>query len=247
LEQDMITFQRPEHQAVATALGAMASDLLLRCRCWFGGGTAIVLDLGEYRLSKDIDFLCADADGYRTLRSLVVAGGAAALFRPPVREVRAFRCDQYGIRGIVSAGGVPLRFEIIREARIPLDGLPHPRLGVPRLDDSHQIAEKLLANADRCRDRATAFRDAADLGMLAALRGPFPADAVVVAERAYGDDIARQLGWALDRLAEAAERRHAATVLGMEATTLDQAVDALRQEYQRIWSGTPNSASDARP
>ncbi len=56
----MVPFERPEHRAVATALRAMDHDLLTRCACWFGGGTEIVLDLGEYRLSKDIDFALLD-------------------------------------------------------------------------------------------------------------------------------------------------------------------------------------------
>lgn len=76
----MVHFKRPEHQAVAAALRAMDHDLLMRCACWFGRGTEIVLDLGEYRLSKDIDFLCADADGYREMRSLAVSRGTSALF-----------------------------------------------------------------------------------------------------------------------------------------------------------------------
>jgi hypothetical protein len=101
----------------------MDHDLLQRHRCWFGGGTGIVPDRGEYRLSRDIGFLCADADD------------------------------------------VPLRFEIVREARISLAGRPDPSLGVPRLSETDRVAEKLLANADRCQDRATACRDAIDLGM----------------------------------------------------------------------------------
>ena len=111
---------RPEHHAVIAALHAINVELLASCRCWFGGGTAIVLDIGEYRLSKDIDFLCADADGYRRLRSLVAVKGAAVLFGHPVTQEREFRYDQYGIRGIISASGIPLRFEIIREGRISL-------------------------------------------------------------------------------------------------------------------------------
>ena len=59
----------------------MSHDRLMTWKCWFAGGTEIVLDLGEYRLSKDIDFLCADVDGYRELRSIVMTGGAAKLFR----------------------------------------------------------------------------------------------------------------------------------------------------------------------
>jgi hypothetical protein len=136
----MAPFERLEHRAVATALMTMDHDLLTRCACWFGGGTELVLDLGEYRLSNDIDFLCANADGYREMRSLAVSRGAAALFGGAVREERAFRSDQYGIRGIISVQGIPLRFEIVRKSRIALNGLPDRALGVPRLVIADRIA-----------------------------------------------------------------------------------------------------------
>lgn len=42
----------------------MDATLLESSRCYFGGGTAIVLMYGEYRLSLDVDFLCSDVDGY---------------------------------------------------------------------------------------------------------------------------------------------------------------------------------------
>jgi hypothetical protein len=233
----MVTFARAEHRAVATALRAMDHGLLMTHRCWFGGGTEIVLDLGEYRVSKDVDFLCADIAGYRGLRSLVAARGAAALFAAPIREERAFRSDQYGIRGIVSADGVPLRFEIVREARISLDGRPDPGLGVPRLVHADRIAEKLLANADRSEDRSTAFRDAADLGMLALRGGPFPGCAFAKAEEAYGDDIGRKLARVLERLSQPAERRDAAAALGMDAPLLEAAAHALAGEVLRLRPG----------
>jgi hypothetical protein len=230
----MTRFQRPEHQAVAAVLAAMDHDLLTRCGCWFGGGTEIVLDLGEYRISKDIDFLCADAAGYRELRTRIVSAGAAALFGPAIRQERAFRTDQYGIRGIVSAAGIPIRFEIVREARIDLTGQADPLLGVPRLSDVDRVAEKLLANADRTQDRSTAYRDAVDLGMLALRLGPFPDRSREKAEAAYGTDIALKLRWVLDRLADAGERHYAATTLGMDPGLLDAAIAALRTEAQRF-------------
>jgi len=227
----MLQFNRPEHRAVATALRAMEHDLLMTCACWFGGGTEIVLDLGEYRLSKDIDFLCADADGYRKMRSLVVSRGAATLFGTAIREERAFRSDQYGIRGIVAVQDIPLRFEIVRESRIDLEGRADRTLGVPRLAITDRIAEKMLANADRCQDRSTAFRDAIDLGMLALHRGPFPDAALAKAERAYGEDVVRKLAWVLERLSDAEERRQTSAALGMDPSLLDSAVHALAAEF----------------
>lgn len=120
------------------------------------GGTEIVPDLGEYRLSKDIDFLCADPAGYRQIRSLTVAGGASARFRADVRKERAFRSDRSGVRGIISVRDIPFRFEIIRASRIGLKGCADLKLGVPRLHLVDRVAEKMLANADRYQDRATA-------------------------------------------------------------------------------------------
>ncbi len=228
----MRTFNRPEHQAVAAALRAMDHDWLTECRCWFGGGTEIVLDLDEYRLSKDIDFLCADAHGYRRLRSAAISGGAGAFFGNSVTLERPFRSDQYGIRAILRVCDVPLRFEIVREARIPLEGRSDPDLGVPRLAEVDRIAEKLLANADRCQDASTQFRDVADLGMLAWHRGPFPDAAFAKAEAAYGADITRKLTWALAALADPARMEATAAGLGMDAATLTGAVSALRREAE---------------
>lgn len=219
---------------MATALRAMDHDLLMTCACWFGGGTEIVLDLGEYRLSKDIAFLCSDADGYRKMRSLVVARGVSALFGSAVQQERAFKSDQYGIRGIVSVQAIPLRIEIVRESRIGLEGQSDLTLGVPRLVIADRITEKMLANADRCQDRSTSYRDAIDLGMLAHHRGPFPDAALAKAERAYGEDVVRKLEWVLDQLSDPEERRHASAALGMDSLVFDTAVSALAAEFPAL-------------
>lgn len=63
-EAEARVFRRPEHWLIAEALAAMNAPLLVRTRCYFGGGTAIVLQNDEYRLSLDVGFLCADRDGY---------------------------------------------------------------------------------------------------------------------------------------------------------------------------------------
>ncbi|HEX3573110.1 MAG TPA: nucleotidyl transferase AbiEii/AbiGii toxin family protein [Rhodopila sp.] len=239
----MVEFSRPEHRAVAAALRAMDHDLLTRCKCWFGGGTEIVLELDEYRLSKDVDFLCSDAAGYRDMRSLATVHGTAGLFGGDVREARAFKTDQYGIRGIISVQDVPIRFEIIREGRIDVEGRPNPALGVPTLRSQDRIAETLLANADRCQDQSTAYRDAIDLGMLALRRGPFPEASRLKAEHAYGDDVGRKLAWALERLSHGDVARRAATSLGMDTALLAAAARALTDEVRRLW---PDALPPAR-
>src|SRR3546814_7564346 len=131
-------------------LGAMDASYLERTRCYFGGGTAVVLQNGEYRLSRDIDFMCADRDGYHELRTAAVRDGAHAFLGGAVEIVRPFVADQYGIRGIVALHGQRVRFEIVRAGRVELEGILDARLGVPVLTPGDQICEKLLATADRC-------------------------------------------------------------------------------------------------
>jgi hypothetical protein len=53
------SFTRPTHRQVHAMLSRLDSEFLVRTRCFFGGGTRIVLELGEYRESRDVDFLCS--------------------------------------------------------------------------------------------------------------------------------------------------------------------------------------------
>ena len=66
-------YRRPVHRQVLAILSTLDAAFLEQARCFFGGGTRIVLELGEYRESRDIDFLCSDRDGYRRLREAAAA------------------------------------------------------------------------------------------------------------------------------------------------------------------------------
>lgn len=67
----MRRWKRPGHDRVAEILGNLDADFLLRANCYFGGGTQIVLANGEYRESRDVDFICSSRDGFRILREAV--------------------------------------------------------------------------------------------------------------------------------------------------------------------------------
>ncbi|RUU00316.1 hypothetical protein EOD23_23560 [Mesorhizobium sp. USDA-HM6] len=231
----MKEFRKPEHRIIAEALGLMDHDLLTTSRCWFGGGTAIVMKLGEYRRSLDLDFLCADTNGYRELRTRASELGVRAFFPEPVETVRDFQIDQYGLRTVVRLKAQPIRFEVVREGRIDLRGRFDQDLGIPALVPSDMFAEKLLANADRCQDRATAYRDAFDLGMLIKAYGKIPADGLDKAQTAYGPDIRRKVAWVVGSLEDKGELRDAAEVLQMDVTVGTEAISALREEAARIW------------
>ncbi|UCI06687.1 nucleotidyl transferase AbiEii/AbiGii toxin family protein [Mesorhizobium sp. B1-1-8] len=231
----MKEFRKPEHRTIAEALKLMDRDFLTSAQCWFGGGTAIVMKLGEYRRSLDLDFLCADADGYRELRTQASERGVRAFFPQPIEAVRDFQIDQYGLRTVVRLKGQPIRFEVVREGRIDLRGHFDEDLGIPALVPADMFAEKLLANADRCQDRAVAYRDAFDLGMLVEAYGQIPAEALDKAQTAYGPDIERKVAWVVGKLRDKGELRDAAEALQMDLAVGTGAISALRKEAARIW------------
>lgn len=221
-------FRRPEHRIIADLLSRLDATLLLQARCFFAGGTAIVLQNGEYRRSLDIDFLCADQIGYRDLRSRATETGIAGLFRSSIDVVREVRADQYGIRTFLRLNDFVIKFEIVREARIALDGGLDPLLAVPVLSVIDQMTEKLLANADRGLDNATAHRDAIDLGMLISAHGVEPLRAAMAkAEAAYGADIRRKLLSVIGLLQEADRAQQSAAKLEMLPADLVIARSAL--------------------
>jgi hypothetical protein len=199
-------FEREHHQRIATVLQALDGVLLAGHACLFGGGTALALRYGEYRESVDVDFVVSDAGCYSALRQLLTGpSGLAPLVRPGMalelaREVRA---DQYGIRTLVRVGGQGIKFEIVREARIAIEG-PGPDdvvCGVATLTPRDLAACKLLANSDRWRDDAVYSRDLIDLAMMAPPRALL-LEAVAKAEGAYGASVRRDLARAIQRLRE---------------------------------------------
>ncbi|CDN46915.1 nucleotidyl transferase AbiEii/AbiGii toxin family protein [Neorhizobium galegae] len=231
----MKDFVLPEHQIIAEALSRMDREYLVANECWFGGGTAIVLKLGEYRRSLDVDFLCASSDGYRELRSAATERGLKAFFPESIKAVRDFRIDQYGLRTVFEFREQLIKFEIIREGRIALNGRMDADLLVPALLPEDMFAEKLLANADRGQDRSVAYRDAFDLGVLVEHFGAIPGAAVEKATAAYGADIGRKLAWVVNRLQDAEERNAAAHSLMMRPDRALRAICELRRETVRLW------------
>ena len=107
--------KRPHHQRVLRLLNSLSAELLETSACYFGGGTRIVLELGEYRESLDVDFLCANQDGYRELRNQVNNQSLGGIFAHQPTLLREVRADMYSIRTFVEIDAQPVKFEIIRE------------------------------------------------------------------------------------------------------------------------------------
>ena len=184
-------FRLEAHRVVLAILRRLDGGFLERHGIFFAGGTRIALELGEYRESRAIDFLCASRAGYRALRESVTESSLGAMSgRKALALARGVRSDQYGIRTWVDQDGVKVKLEVVREGRIGLGGMRLPTLPVPCLDHVHAFAEKLLANADRGLDASTLSRDAVDLAFM--LEG-WPADEALaglrIAQDAYGEEV----------------------------------------------------------
>lgn len=114
---------------------------------------------------------------------------------PLAREVRA---DRGGIRTFVLVGGDRIKFEVLLEGRLDLDGEIDARLGVLVLATDDAVAGKFLANTDRGLDESTHARDLIDLAFLAANLGRKALlPGLQRAEQAYGIAVRRHLKLAL--------------------------------------------------
>lgn len=222
--------RRPLHRAVAAALRAMNAEFLEAASCYFGGGTQLAMSLGEYRESRDIDFLCSSRAGFRALREEVTSRSLGAVLRRELDLVREVRTDRDGVRTFLLVDGVRLKFEIVLEGRIDLAGSLDPAFGVPTLAPEHAVAEKLLANADRGLDESTLARDIVDLAFAAVHYGRPVFDAGrQIAEQAYGEAVRRYLRASLDAFRD--RRRAAVCIRSLaidDTVTLRKGLRALR-------------------
>lgn len=238
-------FEREHHRRVAAVLGALDAELLAASGCLFGGGTAIALRHAEYRESVDIDFLVSDREGYRTLRQrLSGPDGIRAITRPGtvLEQVREVRADQYGVRTMLSVGGVEIKFEVVLEGRIALEppGADDRVCGVATLTPLDMATTKLLANSDRWRDDAVLSRDLIDLAMMVPSKTLLK-QAIEKARTAYGDSIESDLAKAIQALRERPHRLDHC-MQAMQMTTVPKAL-----LWQRIRALAPGRNGRRRP
>lgn len=221
-------FNRPHHQRIARLLASLNADFLAQSGCYFGGGTALVLSMNEYRESVDVDFLCSSLDGYRALRNTISSASLGEILALPVELVRDVRADRYGIRTFVRVDGIPIKFEIVSEGRIDIAGAIDPVFGVPTLSREDMYAEKLLANADRFGDVSVASRDAIDLAMLIEHWGAVPDQAWAKARRAYGQSIDTSYMTAIDLVGDQAYLASCLNKMHMDPAMLERIPELLR-------------------
>ena len=190
-------YKRPHHQRIAKILSSFDAERLSSAECYFGGGTAIVLSLGEYRESIDIDFLCSSNDGYRLLRN-TVSNELGSLLKSPLKHLRDVRADRDAIRTVIEIDGQPIKVEFLKEGNSPVTGAVDAKFGVPTLSRNDMFTQKLLANADRGLDKATSSRDIIDLSMMIHHWKEIPQESIEKAKLAYGDLVIRGLNKSIE-------------------------------------------------
>jgi hypothetical protein len=206
----MRKFVRTHHRIIAGVLRSLNAELLTEAQCFFGGGTQLAMTFGEYRESRDIDFLCSSRMGFRMLREQVTQQSLGDVLRHPLTLAREVRADRDGIRTFFDTGGARIKFEILLEARIDLAGELDRKLAVPTLSIECAIAEKLLANADRSMDDSTLSRDLVDLAFVVVHAGkPKLRLGMAIAEHVYGAAVQRYLRLALDAFRDNRKRANA--------------------------------------
>ncbi len=227
----MPDYRRAEHRAIADVLSALNAEFLAAASSYFGGGTYLAMTLGEYRVSRDVDFLCSSRSGFRMLREEVSETSLGRILRKPLDLVREVRADRDGIRTIVRVSETRVKFEILFEGRIDLAGAVDKRLALVALSPEYCLAEKLLANADRGLDYSTLSRDLIDLAFAVAHFGkPTAIASLAIAEHAYGTAVRRYLTATLDGFQhDRARARNCIKSLAIEDTvTLRKGLRALR-------------------
>jgi hypothetical protein len=186
-----MAFKHSLHNQIFRILQAIDRDFFLSCETYFGGGTMLVLAYGEYRLSRDLDFLCPYGEPFSRLRRAIYDRGYDAIFRTdsPIHSCMQFpreiRTDCDAIRFPVQIDDLLVKFEIVAEGRIQLNLPLQPSWSpVACLDLVDQVTEKLMANGDRWADASTHARDLIDLAQLR-LVTDFPQGAIEKAEAVY--------------------------------------------------------------
>lgn len=164
---------------------------------FLGGGSLIALDYGGERLSSSIVFLCANAKGYKRLRTAIAQEGYGSVFaeQQGLRLPQPIETHRLGARFKVvvegeweqsnSQMGPIITVEFLFEFRLAFERPRKPAWSpVLCLNEIDCIAEKLLANSDRWQDPAVGFKDLIDLAVLR-LRGPLNPAAIAKAESVY--------------------------------------------------------------
>jgi len=171
-----------EHQKIISFLKTFDSDLLLRLNTFFGGGTRLVLELKEYCLSLDIDFLCYDFKLFHYLENVLYKDPqkvSTILFLDNIIEATGF-----AIKFLVE--GIKIEFLLSEKSRINKSVFLFDGLACLSLED--MLSEKLLALFHRSWTGEEKFKDLLDILVITSVTSLSAMEkALLEIERLYPD------------------------------------------------------------
>lgn len=179
------------HNKIFNTLNNFNVQFLLENNIYFGGGTRIALELGEFRESIDIDLLCPTIESYRAVRNTVLSNSLGNLVNNEFNYLREISFDRYAVRSFIDVDGTPIKIEIVSFDRYQLSGHYDKRFPIPYLDKESCFYTKLLANADRAK--LPPYKDIIDILFMVYHWGDIPESSLINAKLIYGDEVIRKL------------------------------------------------------
>jgi hypothetical protein len=177
-------YHRPHHKVIHHLLTQFNSSFLEANNILFGGGTRIALELGEYRESVDIDFLCPNTESYRAVRSEILSHSLGNLISGQVTLAREVMPNRYAVRTALEFQGTRVKLEFVAFDDYKIHSTVNSPFPIPCIDPDSCYITKLLAHADRHVEPVR--KDFIDLLMMFQHWGP-PSESVwTEVERHYG-------------------------------------------------------------
>lgn len=175
-------------QAALISLRAFNCDFLLANRTYLTGGAAVAMQFGVFRQTRGINLVCASRAGFVALRNEVSKNSLGSLFCPDQQISHSFlgAYDHAEFSGVIQLQTnyvtfANVRYRVLFEPRIDLEGEVHPAYKVPVLSRNHLFVAKLLSNADRSLLPRVSLIDIVDLAVMIADEGQIPPQAWQIA------------------------------------------------------------------
>lgn len=184
----MSKYSIKHHQVIESALDNFNADFFCEHNIIFGGGTRIALELGEFRESVDIDFLCPNKESYRAVREQVTNINLGNLVKEEFTYLRDVRADRDAVRTVIDYQGAKIKLEFVSFDNYDLSAtIDKSQFPVPFLDQTSCFYTKLLANADR--KLIEPYKDIFDILAMFNAWGSIPEQAISLAESHYGKKV----------------------------------------------------------
>ena len=168
-------------QASLVSLRAFNADFFLENKTYLTGGVAVGMQFGLFRQALKINFVCASRTGFIAMRNAMHKNSIGELFAHdqnlslPLLGTYDHACFAGSIRLATNTSApMEIRYRVIFEPRIDLEGESHPVYKIPVLNRNYLFIAKLLSNTDRTMLPRISLVDIVDLATMIAVEGQIP-------------------------------------------------------------------------